>query len=778
MKPDEKNAPAEPAAEASLENALADPKTNRPAEEWKASGIMLEAALRYAARGIPVFPCNARKMPKVKGGFHAATADPEQIKRWWGEWPDALIGMPTGPASGIAVLDLDRKKGKNGFAAVPDWEQRSHVRVRTGSGGAHLYFNADGAPHCTSDVIARGVDTKGHGGYVIVPPSPGYTWNDGDDFTNLPPWPDDLRPPERNPNPTPGVDPEADSALVAAALAVIPNDDLGWDDWNRIGMAAWRATRGSEEGFRAFDTWSRKSAKYKSHKTRKRWDEYFKSPPTQIGAGTLFFLANASSPGWDDGYYAEFEAAIAQANRDPTVLAAVLARIEANAPEPNDEPTLNADPKSNDEPKASDGAQGDPGKEPDTDEKPTGGDGPKAGAGTQGTAGSSASNATGTRASAQNAGPPIHWHGEQSDAQSIPWLIKGLLKETGVSLLAGPWGAAKTFVALDLAGSIITRQERFIDYRIRRHGGVLFVAAESAASIRLRLEAVIGKKLGHAPTDENPPQAFAWVDCQPNLLTDREFKLAKIAKAASAEMRERFGVDLVLIIIDTVAAAAGFTDENDAAQAQTVMNALWDLSLKTKTAVIGIDHFGKDITTGTRGSSAKEGSADAVLACVGERDSVTNKMKDLRMVVRKGRDGESGRVIPLRLGVIDYGVDEDGEAVTTCVVHWEPDRPLPNRGAGRPSRASPAFDRALTRALREHAEPRHLFDGHEVQVVKEDVVRDEFKRVSIEMNDDPDLTAETLRSRWRRARKDALDQGKVKAQTFEELGNCFYEPPF
>src|SRR5262249_49529723 len=60
----------------------------------------------------------------------------------------------------------------------------------------------------------------------------------------------------------PSDEPLAPPSRVAAALAVIPNDDLAWDDWTRIGMAVWRATNGSAEGFDAFDKWSKKSRKY------------------------------------------------------------------------------------------------------------------------------------------------------------------------------------------------------------------------------------------------------------------------------------------------------------------------------------------------------------------------------------------------------------------------------------------------------------------------------------------------------------------------------------
>jgi putative DNA primase/helicase len=63
-------------------------------------------------------------------------------------------------------------------------------------------------------------------------------------------------------------------------------------------MAVWRATGGTEEGFAAFAKWSEKSTKSDPTRTRARWEHFASSPPTQIGAGTLFFLARQSSPDW------------------------------------------------------------------------------------------------------------------------------------------------------------------------------------------------------------------------------------------------------------------------------------------------------------------------------------------------------------------------------------------------------------------------------------------------------------------------------------------------
>ena len=65
-------------------------------------------------------------------------------------------------------------------------------------------------------------------------------------------------------------------------------------------MAVWRATAGVEEGFAAFDTWSQELESDDAADTRERWLRYLKYPPTGIGAGTIFWLANYYSPRWRD----------------------------------------------------------------------------------------------------------------------------------------------------------------------------------------------------------------------------------------------------------------------------------------------------------------------------------------------------------------------------------------------------------------------------------------------------------------------------------------------
>jgi Bifunctional DNA primase/polymerase, N-terminal/AAA domain/Primase C terminal 2 (PriCT-2) len=281
---------------------------------------MAEAALRYAEQGKPVLPCDPKdKSPLIMGGCHAATRDADQIAAWWKRWPHALIGMPTGKASGIDVLDLDKKNGKDGFAAVPDWQQLSTVIACTMNGGAHLYFASDGSIASTSDQLASGVDTRGYNGYVIVPPSKGYSWLNGCDLSELPPWPERLRPRMRTVDePSPEIaklimqmtmldgealglsdDPDdfakpASREKIKKALYVI-DPDIDRTAWFEIGCALFKEL--GDDGFAVWDEWSKPGKKYKARDIREQWRSIVKKG-YNFRFGTLDHYATLANPDW------------------------------------------------------------------------------------------------------------------------------------------------------------------------------------------------------------------------------------------------------------------------------------------------------------------------------------------------------------------------------------------------------------------------------------------------------------------------------------------------
>jgi predicted P-loop ATPase len=146
---------------------------------------LLDDALDYAAHDIPVFPCR----PKDKGpclskqeggrGYKDATTDPTQIRAYWTRWPNAMIGMPTGTPTGLAVFDVDVKDGVDGYAAMRAARLPLDTpQVATPSGGRHIYYRVPNGTKIKSasggaleKEFGPGLDTRGEGGYVILPPS-------------------------------------------------------------------------------------------------------------------------------------------------------------------------------------------------------------------------------------------------------------------------------------------------------------------------------------------------------------------------------------------------------------------------------------------------------------------------------------------------------------------------------------------------------------------------------------------------------------------------------
>jgi hypothetical protein len=135
-----------------------------------------EAALAYAAAGLPVFPCApGGKTPLTHTGFQEASTRPDRIRGWWAWQPGANVGIATG--HGVDVLDIDVHRSGDGYAALESLYRAGLVAgalqaVRTPSGGAHLYYPSDlQKPRQSWSRGTSHVDFRGIGGYIIAPPS-------------------------------------------------------------------------------------------------------------------------------------------------------------------------------------------------------------------------------------------------------------------------------------------------------------------------------------------------------------------------------------------------------------------------------------------------------------------------------------------------------------------------------------------------------------------------------------------------------------------------------
>lgn len=154
-----------------------------------APGRLEQVALRYAQHGWPVIPlhspkaggCSCRqpqcsspgKHPRTARGVHQASTDPAQVQAWWSRWPTANIAVATGAASGLLVLDVDLPDGPESLNRL----QADHGRLpatcqqTTGSGGRQLLFAHPGQAVGNRTGLRPGIDVRGDGGYIVVPPS-------------------------------------------------------------------------------------------------------------------------------------------------------------------------------------------------------------------------------------------------------------------------------------------------------------------------------------------------------------------------------------------------------------------------------------------------------------------------------------------------------------------------------------------------------------------------------------------------------------------------------
>lgn len=308
----------------------------------------LEAALGYANAGCFVFPAKPgeRKSRMSKrniadGKNWGMSNNPDTIKANWRKYPDSNVCIVTGEFSKLFVVEVDTKDGHklledgqvvlDRLIAANGGEWPDTRICQTPSGGKHYYFVY---PECqegqyiiirnSASKLGLGIDVRGDGGMVLAPPSikPGvnlqYQWisAEGVGIRKAPQWLLDLvieKDVTREMN-----EPQAAVEKIAAALELLPNDGInvewlieqddgsvkirkGFDGWNDIGMACHRATGGSDAGYLVFDAFSAKNkAKYNKAFTRYSWyRRWIKSPPTKIGAGTIFKLANYVQPGWN-----------------------------------------------------------------------------------------------------------------------------------------------------------------------------------------------------------------------------------------------------------------------------------------------------------------------------------------------------------------------------------------------------------------------------------------------------------------------------------------------
>ena len=126
-----------------------------------------------ARRGWRLFPCRG-KTPLIKSWPQQATCDMSQLQAWAVRFVNCNWAATTGPESGFFVVDCDGTPGLDWLRSQADARNELPETWSTRTArGLHLYFvwPAGSSVRNSAGKLAIGVDTRGAGGYVILPPS-------------------------------------------------------------------------------------------------------------------------------------------------------------------------------------------------------------------------------------------------------------------------------------------------------------------------------------------------------------------------------------------------------------------------------------------------------------------------------------------------------------------------------------------------------------------------------------------------------------------------------
>lgn len=398
--------------------------------------------------------------------------------------------------------------------------------------------------------------------------------------------------------------PQADLSLVAQALALVPNADLHWEDWNRLGMAMYAATGGAASGQTAWADWSAKSKKHEEAACAARWKHYGNSPPSRIGAGTVFHLAKVagwvrprreeSEPPADPPGYGESLGALA----DELATKMRSERLAKLAPSPH------------------------------------------------------------TRIETKDdQGLPIFglvWFREIEPVTDAMDFVQGVLLEKGSSVIYGRSNAGKTFFATDLALHIAAGREWF-GKRVER-GPVVYCVLEGSIGFHNRVHAWACR---HHMDDKDLP--FAAIKSSMNLL-DPEADTAELIRTVQ-HVEKRLGEPVKLLVVDTLSRALAGGNENAPDDMGALVRNMDQIRLETGAHVLFIHHSGKDEAKGARGHTILQGAIDTEVEVFADDASPAKTA-----TVVKQREMKKGEVFEFSLDIVELEQNRHGEMVTTCVV--------------------------------------------------------------------------------------------------------------
>ncbi|WP_312405252.1 AAA family ATPase [Rhizobium sp.] len=683
----------------------------------------IDVARSYIAAGIAVFPCRERaseefdpstgevidraeKAPYTSNGLKGATTSARIINIWFGEkYPAAMVGIPTGPALGAWVLDLDRHGDRDGHAWLAEMEEKHGAlpptaRATTANGGTHIFFNhVEGVRNRAA--IADGVDTRGEGGYIVGPGSVmadgrRYDWidHDGD---GLPPIAD------------------APEWLIDMVISKAPEPV---------------ATKPREYTYQPEPNGS--TERYAAKAFTMELDRLSSAPKGQRGQ-QLFASACSIGELVAGGYISRSEA---EAGLLDSAISNGLVGTDGER-QCRDKIKRGLDKTANS-----------PRQIPERDYDNDNGSDPAAMAKMV------------ERHLAKKAATPdeqqlepvpeqpkkrerfeLTWFDEIIEGKPKETILKGWLGVGEFTTISGLPGTGKSVVTTDLACHIAAGMD-WHGIKVQQ-GLVVYVAAERKKLTERRMMAF---RKHHGVKDVPLLVVGGMLDFT------RDMKDADEVVKIIQHAEEVTGQKCVWVIIDTLTRVFGAGDQNASKDMVKFVRSCDHILTETKAHVTAIHH---SAWGGERGKGAidLDGAVDASFMV--KKDGSIH-----RLVCDGTNDGEDGDVLAFTMKSVEIGVNEDGEPTTAPVV--EPSdgkvkKPLGgNKLTGFKADAAEALRRAIDK---DGVEPTGHQYPDEILVVDEATWRAEFYAVHDMTNS---ATADTARKQFQRAKR-ALVEGEFVA---------------
>ncbi|WP_072293309.1 AAA family ATPase [Nitrosovibrio sp. Nv17] len=248
--------------------------------------------------------------------------------------------------------------------------------------------------------------------------------------------------------------------------------------------------------------------------------------------------------------------------------------------------------------------------------------------------------------------PPAYPLLTAEDLRGMPatqYRVKNVLPREGIAVVYGASGSGKSFLTMDLAAAL-SGLEEWHGHRVASCD-VLYVCQEGHNGLPQRVQAYC---------------AYHGADaCHRVRYITASFSLLNAGNIAMlVESIESAGIYGGVVIIDTLSAASPGADENSSVDMGRILAAAARIREECRCLVILVHHSGKDVARGMRGHSMLFAAADAVIKVTRDENRRTWELE-------KSKDGLDGKSHPFRLAVVEIGIDEDGDPVTSCVVEPE-----------------------------------------------------------------------------------------------------------